>query len=134
MIAVDTSALVVILRDEPEKDRFLRTIAYARRCMMSAPTFLECCMVLSGRQSGEREAFDRIDDTLRQSGVTIVAFDEEQAIAARDAFGTYGKGRRSRAALNFGDCISYALAKTQGVPLLFKGNDFSETDIQPAIR
>lgn len=134
MIAVDTSALIAILREEPEADDFLRAIAQERRAVMSAASLLETSMVLAGRARGrEDEAFRRIDDTVRRARIAVVPLDGEQVYEARRAFREYGKGRHA-AALNFGDCASYALAKTQGIPLLFKGEDFAKTDLEPAIR
>ena len=128
-MVVDTSALVAILRDEPECERFLELLADSEDPLISAATLLESSMVMHGKR-GDR-AIARLDDLLLTSGIRCVAVDETQALAAREAWLRYGKGR-SPARLNFGDCFSYALAKTQDRPLLFKGDDFGETDVRVA--
>jgi ribonuclease VapC len=126
-MVVDTSALVAILRDEPEREAFVDILTSAEDPLISAATLLECSIV----QTGVEEGIADLDDLLRASGVRCVAFDAAQALAAREAWQRYGKGR-SPAKLNLGDCFSYALAKTQDRPLLFKGNDFGETDVRVA--
>lgn len=130
-MVLDTSALVAILRDEPESDAFADLLALADDPLISAATLLECSMVVH-RRAGPR-AIQRLDDLLHVTGIRVAAVDVAQAHAARDAWLRYGKGR-SPAGLNFGDCFSYALAKTTGRPLLFKGNDFAHTDVTPAAR
>ncbi len=127
MIAIDTSALIAIFRLEPEADHFLKAIVAADIRMMSALGLLEASMVMSGGAYGPA-AFEPLDEFLAEAGVEIVPFDAEQAQLARAAFLRYGKGRH-QAALNLGDCASYALAKAKGVQLLFKGEDFAQTDI-----
>jgi ribonuclease VapC len=128
-MVLDTSALVAILRDEPERDALLELLAAEEDPLISAATLLECSIVLHGR-AGER-AVARLDELLRNAGVRVVAVDAAQAAAARDAWVRFGKGR-APAALNFGDCFSYALATTLGRPLLFKGEDFARTDVAAA--
>ena len=130
MIVIDSSAFIAILKDEPERRRFIDAIVDHQDPRTSAATYLETSMVMELRLSdrGGRA----VDSLIEEIGVEIVLFDHVQAIAARDAFRRYGKGRH-RAALNFGDCFAYALAKTLGAPLLFKGDDFTLTDIKRAI-
>ena len=129
-IAIDSSALVAILRREAEADRFLQAIAAADGCLLSSVGLLETSMVLAGR-TGDATAWADLDALLNRAGVQVVAQDAELAEAARQAFLRFGKGRHP-AALNRGDCASYALAKTRGVPLLFKGDDFGRTGLASA--
>lgn len=131
MIVIDTSALIVVFRVEDEADHFLRTIVEAEECCFSALSLLEASVVISGR-SGDARASELLDDFLAEAGIKIAPFDAEQARLARKAFLRYGKGRH-KAGLNIGDCVSYALAKSNDAPLLFKGADFAATDISPAI-
>lgn len=126
-MVVDTSALVAILRDEPERPAFLKLLASTKDPMISAATLFECSMV----QAKFDEGWADLDDLLLSAGIRVTAVDVTQAHAAREAWLRYGKGR-SPAALNFGDCFSYALATTTGRPLLFKGEDFAQTDVTPA--
>jgi ribonuclease VapC len=127
LIVIDSSALVAILRDEPERRGFIDVIIDHGDPRLSAATYLETSMVMELRL-GDRGARE-VDTLIEDIGIEIVPFDRAQAIAARIAFRRYGKGVH-RAALNFGDCFVYALAKTLDAPLLFKGNDFSLTDIK----
>jgi ribonuclease VapC len=129
-MVVDSSALVAILFDEPERDGFLRTIANANDPLVSAASLLESSIVLHAELGDD--GFTDLDELVRTAGIRCVAVDEAQALAAREAWVRYGKGRRASAGLNFGDCFSYALAKTQDRPLLFKGNDFGQTDVHVA--
>jgi len=126
-MVVDTSALVAILRDEPERDAFLDVLAITEDPVISAATLLECSMVLARF----KDAIADLDVLLAFAGVRVLAVDAAQALAAREAWLEHGKGR-GPAALNFGDCFSYALAITTGRPLLFKGDDFAQTDVMPA--
>lgn len=130
MIVIDSSALVAILRDEPDRRALIDTIVDFGGPCVSTATYVETAMVMELRwgPSGAREMDGLIDDV----GIAMVPFDQAQAKAAREAFRRYGKGRH-RAALNFGDCFAYALAKTLDSPLLFKGNDFTLTDIKRAL-
>ena len=130
MIVVDSSALVAILRREPEADSFLQVIATAEGCLLSSVSLLETSMVLAGR-TGDAKAWAELDTLVVRSGMQLVAQDAELVEEARAAFLRYGKGRHP-AALNLGDCASYALAKVRGLPLLFKGNDFPRTDLTAA--
>lgn len=130
MIVIDTSALIAILKNEPEKASFVRIIGEANARFVCAVSVLEAAMVFTGR--GPAEAGRGLDDVLDIMKIENVPFDAELAAHARDAFMRFGKGRHS-AGLNMGDCASYALAKANGLPLLFKGDDFSQTDITSAL-
>ena len=126
MIVLDTSALVAILKGEVEAGSFLQIIVDEDRCLLSAVGLFEASMVMIGR--GPAAAANDLDALVRRRGIEVVPFDEEQARQSRAAFVRYGKGRHP-AALNFGDCVSYALARSLGLPLLFKGTDFAKTDV-----
>ena len=130
MIVVDTSALIAILRDEPEAEAFLRIIADADGCLMISVGVMEASLVLAGR-SGDETSWLGLDQFIARAEIEVVAQDHVLAGLGRDAFLRFGKGRHP-AALNMGDCASYALAKARGLPLLFKGNDFRHTDLTPA--
>ncbi len=130
MIAVDTSALIAILRLEPEADAYLEIMSSTEGRIISAMTLFETSMVLAGPR-GQHADLRPLDDFLKRASIATVPFDFAQSIAARSAFLTYGKGRHP-AALNFGDCASYALAQSRMVPLLYKGEDFAKTDVTPA--
>ena len=130
MIAVDSSALIAILRREPETDSFLQVIAASDGCLLSSISLLETRMVLAGR-GGDATSWAELDALIARAGMQIVAQDNAQAEAARAAFLRYGKGRHP-AGLNLGDCASYALAKVRELPLLFKGDDFPRTDLVAA--
>lgn len=126
-MVIDTSALAAIFFLEPERESFLEAIATAETRLLSAATVLETGMVLEGRQG---EAAGReFDLFVVRANLQVVPVDAEQADIARSAWRKYGKGRHP-AALNFGDCFAYALAKSTGEALLAKGTDFSLTDIQ----
>ena len=127
-MVIDTSALLAILQDEPERRSFNEAIEAADRRLMSAATFLECSMILESRYGAE--ALRDFDHFIARAQITIVPVDVEQARIARDAFRRFGKGRHP-AGLNFGDCCSYALARSRRDTLLFKGNDFAQSDITP---
>ena len=127
---IDSSVLVAILRLEPGYDRFVLAITQAKRRLLAAPTLLETTMVLAGRR--EDEVLDRLDQFLRTASIETVAFTADHAAVARQTFLRYGKGRHP-AALNFGDCIAYATARLEAMPLLFKGDDFRLTDIEAAV-
>lgn len=126
-MVIDSSALIAILFREPECERFKRAINAAELRLVSAMTKLETGLVMVGRFG--LEGGSELDALLRNIAATIVPFDDHQSLIARDAFIRYGKGRH-RAALNFGDCASYALAIAEAEPLLFKGTDFGATDVE----
>ncbi|TIQ75140.1 MAG: type II toxin-antitoxin system VapC family toxin [Mesorhizobium sp.] len=127
---IDPSALVAILRTEPGYDRLVLAIAQAERRLLAAPTLLETTMVLVGRW--QDQIVDRFEAFLRTASIETIPFTADHAAVARQAFLRYGKGRHP-AALNFGDCIAYATARLEAMPLLFKGDDFRLTDIEPAV-
>src|SRR5579864_889864 len=128
-MVVDSSALVSILLQEPEHRRLFDSAANAELTIVGAPVALETVMVLSGRS--DKDPRSLLASLLRTMAAEIVPFTEEHYEAAVSAFLRYGKGRHP-AALNFGDCMSYALARVSGLPLLYSGNDFSKTDITAA--
>jgi ribonuclease VapC len=130
LIVVDSSALIAIYFNEPEKASFALAVVSVDAPCIGAPSFLEASMVAGTRhgEAGCRE-LDRIAANL---GLEIVPFDASHIQGARDAFRRFGKGRH-RASLNFGDCCAYALAKLRDMPLLFKGNDFALTDLKRAL-
>jgi ribonuclease VapC len=130
LIVIDSSALVAILRDEPERRPFIDAIVDHGAPRMSAATYVEASMVMELRR-GDR-AGREVDVFLEEVGITIEPVDEAQARIAREAFRRFGKGRH-RAALNFGDCFVYALAKMLDAPVLFKGTDFALTDLKRAV-
>jgi ribonuclease VapC len=125
-MVVDTSALVAILAGEPEQERFIRILSEAPIRRISGASLFEAGMVLIGRRMYEPET--RIQAFLEDSGIQVFAFDEGPVALAIAAFGKFGKGLHP-ASLNFGDCMTYPLAKQTGEPLLFKGNDFNQTDL-----
>ena len=129
-MVVDTSAVAAIVFGEPDADLYKQALGTARDPVMSVVTFVECAMVLESRIGpAGGTALDRLVSGIP---IDIVAVDRDQADVARLCFRQFGRGRHP-AALNFGDCFAYALAKTARRPLLFKGSDFSQTDI-PAVR
>ena len=125
-MVLDTSAVVCILTDEPERASFISAMEMDQVKLMSAVSLLETVIVLESRFG--RGFGTKVDLWLRAAGVEIVPFDMVQSSLAQDAWRSYGKGRHP-AALNFGDCCVYALAKQTGESLLFKGNDFNQTDL-----
>jgi ribonuclease VapC len=131
VIAIDSSALVAILKDEDDALLFAEAIGAEDYVIVSAVTCLEASMVLAGGSLDET-AWGPLDALIARARIEIVPFDAEQANLARAAFLKYGKGRHP-ASLNFGDCAAYALAKSKGAPLLYKGADFAKTDIVSAL-
>jgi len=126
-MVIDTSALVAVFLAEPERKRFLDLIVEAGTRLISAANALETGIVLEAKRG---EAAGReFDLFLVRANLQVVPVDGEQVEIARSAWRKYGKGRHS-AALNFGDCFAYALAKSSGEPLLAKGTDFALTDIE----
>ncbi len=126
-MVVDSPAILAILQQEPEAQTFSELIQDAFTRLVSAVSVLEAGIILL-RRHGVEGARD-LDIFLSAAGLEIVPFDQEQSEIARDAFDRYGKGRHP-ASLNFGDCAVYALAATRAEPLLFKGDDFSATDLE----
>ncbi len=127
---LETSALVAILRDEPEGPEFLRLIDETQQIRLSAATYLETAIVVDG--GGDPVLSRRLDDLLAEAGAIIEPVTEAQARIAREAYRDFGRGSGHAARLNFGDCFAYALAKATGEPLLFKGHDFIHTDVKVA--
>lgn len=129
-MVLDSSALLAILFREPEHERLLEALDAAEAIYVGAPTLAEAKIVL-----GARVGFDRsflLDELLRQMDAEVVPFGREHADEAVRAYRRFGKGRHP-ADLNFGDAMSYALARLSGEPLLYVGDDFSRTDVQPAL-
>jgi ribonuclease VapC len=131
VIVIDTSAIIAILKEEADAQSFAEVIADADRCFLSAIGFFEAAMVMIGR--GPPELADGLDAFVAQTGIEIVPIDRELAIESRAAFIRFGRGRHP-ARLNFGDCVSYALAQARGLPLLYKSEDFAKTDVLSAVR
>jgi len=125
-MVLDTSALLAILQDEPERRAFNEAIEAADTRLMSVATLVEVSIVLEARHGAE--AVNDLDLFIERAGIDLVPVDLEQARVARRAFSRFGKGRH-RAGLNYGDCFSYALASVLGEPLLYKGDDFVHTDL-----
>jgi len=125
-MVIDTSALIAILHNEAERQRFAEKIEADAVRLLSAVSLLETSMVIESRhrEAGARE----LDLLLLRAGIEVVAVDADQTRLAREAWRRHGKGRHA-AALNLGDCFSYALSKATGEPLLFKGSDFARTDV-----
>ena len=126
MIVSDTSSLMALVMDELEAPDIRHAIDVAGQMLISAATLVEFYIVAMGKGD---DVYARAQALIRELPVAVVPFDAEQAEIARRAYEQYGKGRRHPAQLNFGDTFSYALAKAQGLPLLFKGNDFARTDV-----
>jgi len=125
-MVIDTSAVIAILLSEPERDMFIRLIQSSSTRLISAATLLEASMVIDSRK-GEPGRID-LDLFIRDAALEVMAVTQQQAEIAPVAFRRFGKGRPP-AQLNFGDCFSYAAAKATGEPLLFKGSEFSKTDL-----
>lgn len=131
-VAVDTSALIAIINAEPEAGAFLDVIGMASEAFVSSASLFEAHCVLCRSIGGENvDAFNELVERLE---LTVVAFDSTQLKAAKSAYSHYGRGSQHAADLNMGDCFSYALAKSRNLPLLYKGNDFVHTDIEPALK
>jgi len=125
-MVLDTSALIALLLDEPEAEDFRVALEDDETRLVSAGTLLEAALVIEARkgEAGGRE----LDLLVQKAALTVVPVDEEQISEARRAWRRYGKGRHD-AGLNFGDLFAYALTRTSGEALLFKGNDFTRTDV-----
>ena len=128
---VDTSAIVAVLRDEPDAESFAHAIASAEIRRVSAVNYVEAAAVIDG--SRNPIASRRFDDFFREASFTIEAVTAGQALIAREAYKDFSKGSGHPAQLNFGDCFAYALAKAMSEPILFKGQDFIHTDVTPAL-
>ncbi len=127
---VDTSAIIAILTGEPEQAAFTRMIIESAGARMAAATFLETALVVD--DLGDPVKSRRLDELIEALGIDIVDTTAEHARIARAAYRDFGKGSGHPAGLNFGDCFAYALAAATNEPLLFKGDDFSHTNLQAA--
>jgi ribonuclease VapC len=127
---LDSSPLVAILAGEPDAELYIQAISRAPRCRISAANFIELSIVVESQFPVE--VLRQSDALFRRVGIVIEPVTVEQAHLARQAFHDFGKGRHP-AGLNFGDCFAYALARHTGEPLLFKGDDFGQTDIVSAL-
>ena len=128
---VDASALIAIVFAEPDFDTYASALAASPRTLLSAATFVEASVVVdSVKDPVLSRQFDRL---LAHYGVVVEPVSVAQATIARDAYRDFGRGSGHPARLNFGDCFSYALAKDFDLPLLYKGDDFAQTDVRPAV-
>jgi ribonuclease VapC len=127
---LDTLSVIAILAREPDSELYIDAISRVPRCRISAGNFLELSIVVEAQFGAE--VLRQCDALFRRAGIVIEPVTVEQAHTARQAFHDFGKGRHP-AALNYGDCFAYALAKSTGEPLLFKGEEFKETDILSAL-
>lgn len=125
---VDTSAIVAILRREPDADRYAQALALATAPRISAATYVEAGVVVDANRDPVLSR--RLDDLLGAARIEIEPVTRQHAEIARRAYRDFGKGSGHPAALNFGDCFAYALARATGEPLLFKGDDFGNTDLR----
>ncbi len=123
---IDSSAILAVLFNEPDAATYAVAIANSSSCRISAANYVETAVVIETHnpRAGSRQ----FDTFMRRARITVEPVTEEQALLARQAYADFGKGRHP-AGLNFGECFSYALAKALREPLLFKGNDFSKTDV-----
>ncbi len=128
---IDTSAIIAILRAEPEAEAFSRAIAGVRNRRVSAVNFVEAAAVIDG--SRDPVASRRLDELFQEANLAIEPVTVTQARLAREAYRDFGKGSGHPASLNLGDCFAYALAKELGEPMLFKGDGFGRTDIASAL-
>jgi ribonuclease VapC len=127
VIVVDASALLAIFEEEDDAAIYSRAIADADSPLISTASVVEVGIVILGRHGSK--AVERANRFIREAGFQLESVTAEHARLAIEAYKVYGKGRKTKAGLNFGDCFSYALAKATGAPLLFKGHDVSATDI-----
>lgn len=130
MIVIDTSALAAIFFNEPEAGRYIELLRSTASPKLSCATLVETFIVVAGRTRRDNSA--TILEFMEGVGAELVSVDRHQALLVNEAFLSFGKGRH-RAALNYGDCFAYALAKSLDLPLLFKGDDFRHTDVRPAL-
>ena len=129
---VDTSALLAVILNEADEERFLGAMIDAPVLRMSTATWVEAALVVD-RHKNRAMAAVRFDDMTDELRIRLVPVSTDMAYRARSAHAHFGRGNHP-AALNYGDCFSYALAKIMGEPLLFKGDDFSRTDVEPALK
>jgi ribonuclease VapC len=127
-VIVDSSALVALVLREPGWERLAEALARGSAIGIGAPTLAETAIVLQARGAPP----SLLPALLQRTGAEVIAFTAAHATVAADAYATFGRGRH-RASLNFGDCMTYAVARLASVPLLFVGDDFSHTDLEPAL-
>jgi ribonuclease VapC len=135
LIVVDSSAVIAIIFQEPEAGALAARISetpFGQR-FMSAADYVEAGTVLAGRRSDPMTAVSRLDEFLGSAGVTLTPVDENQARIALEARIRFGRGFGTRAKLNYADSFAYALAKSLRAPLLYVGDDFAATDVEPAL-
>jgi ribonuclease VapC len=128
-VIIDSSALVAILKREPDWRRFAAALDSADTARLSAATYVEISVVVQRLKDPALD--DEIDELIQYFDIDIEPLTAEQAKIARRAYRDYGRGSGHPANLNFGDCFSYALAREKREPLLWKGDDFGHTDIRP---
>jgi ribonuclease VapC len=131
-LIVDTSALIAILRAEPDAESFALALAAAPAPRMSVANYLETALVIDSAR--DPVASRQVDKVVTRAGLALEPVTAEQARVARAAYRDFGRGSGHPAKLNFGDCFAYALARCADEPLLFKGDDFGHTDVEPAPR
>lgn len=130
-IVVDSSAIIAIFKAEDDAANLLQSLLDADRVLLGTATYLECATVVLGKLGRER-LFD-LRNFLADVRIELVPLSAIEADVGIDAYARYGRGSKHPAHLNLGDCFSYALAKSRNLPLLFKGDDFVHTDVEPAI-
>lgn len=129
-MVIDTSALLAILLGEPEAERLVEAIAVDATRLVGAPTLVEAAAVLMSRKGAQGPVV--LDALLQRLSIEVVSMTADGAAFARTAYGRWGKGVGSAGVLNYGDCLAYGVAMAEGEPLLFKGDDFSRTDVLAA--
>ena len=130
MIVLDSSALIAIL-EEDDAVNYAKAIAEADRPLISAATLVEAGIVMLNRHGPK--GLRQLNTLIQEAHCQVESLTAQHAQMALEAYAVYGKGQNNKAALNYGDCFSYVLAKTTGLPLLFKGDDFQKTDIEPVL-
>jgi ribonuclease VapC len=126
-LIVDTSAILAVLKREADATRYIDALGSAERALISAGTLLETTIVVDAIRDPVLSA--RLDEVVSEAGLVVVPVTKEQVQTARQAYRDYGKGNGHAAGLNVGDCFAYALARSNGEPLLYKGDDFTHTDL-----
>lgn len=127
---IDTSAVLAILLGEPEREKYLEAILQSDQSFISAVTYVELSIICMSK--GDALSVRLAEQFLKKVNIETAPVSVQQAVIAKEAYRDFGKGKH-KAALNLGDCFSYALAKEKDLPLLYKGEDFSKTDVQNAI-
>lgn len=128
---IDTSAILAILRQETGAHVYAEAIAKSSKSLIITPTYVEASMVLASKTSNA--GIEKLDTFLRQLSIKIIPYTEEMAVNAARAFVSYGKGQQNKAQLNYCDCMVYSACKVEALPLLFKGDDFTHTDVERAV-